>query len=239
MNALVSYQKLIPSNHAANSRLMTLLTTRYASQLRYESSSADVMVAMQTAKTFVELIAGTESEESLDLSTFYRECSSLLVKNPSSLKPADLLNLLNNFSANNQFKDKIVRDVLKLMRQDKYDIRAFNFDQLVSFIQIVSETQIQDVQVFRNYLDAAISQTVFTSEDLSANFRSFLKLMHNFALNSMLEEGATMFKFLILMKDAVNNNNKEIKHNLIGTIWTLIAREIKLTDAKQRLNTSD
>jgi len=56
--------------------------------------------------------------------------------------------------------------------------------------------------------------------------------MQNFALNSFLEEGATMYKFLILMKDAVNNNNRELRHNLIGTTWTLIAREIKLTDER-------
>jgi hypothetical protein len=124
------------------------------------------METMQTAETFVGLIAGTESEETLNLSSFQRECYNVLVKNPSNLKPADLLNLLNNFAAGKELKDSIVRDVLKLMRQDKYDIRTFNFDQLVQFIQIVSDTQIQDVQVFRNYLDAAISQNVFTDEDL-------------------------------------------------------------------------
>ena len=105
MNALVAYQKLIPSNHAANSKLMTLLTTRYASQLRQESSSTDVMLTMQTAKTYVGLIAGTESEESLNLSNFQRECYTLLVKNPSNLKPADLLNLLNNFATKKELKD--------------------------------------------------------------------------------------------------------------------------------------
>jgi len=107
---------------------MTLLTTRYAAQVKQESSSADVMRAMQTAKTFTELIAGTESEESLNLSVFHRECYNLLVKNPSNLKPADLLNLLSNFAAKKELKDMIVRDVLNLMRQDKYDIRSFNFD---------------------------------------------------------------------------------------------------------------
>lgn len=56
--------------------------------------------------------------------------------------------------------------------------------------------------------------------------------MQNLALNSMLEEGATMYKFLILMKEALNNNNKEIKLNLIGITWSLIAREIKLTDER-------
>lgn len=74
------------------------------------------MQAMQTAKTFVELISGTESEESLDLSAFHRECSNLLVKNPSSLKPADLLALLHNFASNQILKEKIIGDVLQLMR---------------------------------------------------------------------------------------------------------------------------
>jgi len=56
--------------------------------------------------------------------------------------------------------------------------------------------------------------------------------MQNFALHSLLEEGATMYKFLVLMKDALNNNNKDIKLNLIGITWSLIAREIKLTDER-------
>ena len=187
---------------------------------------------MQTVKTFVGLIAGTESEESLDISAFHRECSNLLVQNPSNLKPADLLNLLSNFSAKKELKDRIVLDVLKLMRQDKYDIRSFNFEQLVSFIEVVSETQIADVAVFRNYLNAAVAQNVFTHDDLSNNFRSFVKLMHNFALNSQLEEGATMFKFMVLMKEAVNSDSKVFKRDLIGVIWTLMAREIKLTDER-------
>lgn len=97
------------------------------------------------------------------------------------------------------------------MRQDKYDIRAFNFEQLVSFIQIVSETHIQDVSVFRNYLNAAITQNVFTDDDLANNFRSYVKLMHNLALNSFLEEGATTYKFLVLMKEALNKNHKDVR----------------------------
>lgn len=63
--------------------------------------------------------------------------------------------------------------------------------------------------------------------------------MHSFGLNSLLEEGATMFKFLILMKDAMNNNHRELNQNLIAVIWTLIARETKLTNERKRLNTSD
>ena len=59
------------------------------------------------------------------------------------------------------------------------------------------------------------------------------------SLHSLLDEGATTYKFLVLMKEALNNNNEEIKLNLIGITWSLIAREIKLTDERQRLNISD
>ena len=48
-----------------------------------------------------------------------------------------------------------------------------------------------------------------------------------------------MFKFMVLMKEAVNNDSKVFKRDLIGVIWTLMAREIKLTDERHRLNTSD
>ena len=51
----------------------------------------------------------------------------MLVKDTSTLQPEDLLSLLNDFIQSNEIKDKIVKDLLQLMREDKYDIRAFNF----------------------------------------------------------------------------------------------------------------
>ena len=41
-----------------------------------------------------------------------------------------------------------------------------------------------------------------------------------------------MFKFMVLMKEAVNSDSKVFKRDLIGVIWTLMAREIKLTDER-------
>ena len=85
------------------------------------------------------------------------------------------------------------------MREDKYDIRAFNFTQLVTFIQIVSETHYQDLPVFRNYLDAAISQGLFSDTDCKNDFGNMIKLMHSYALNSCSNDDATTYQFLLLL----------------------------------------
>ena len=53
-------------------------------------------------------------------------------------------------------KEKLIKDILIVMRQDKYDIRQFNLKQLTTFIKEVGDTQPEDLSVFKNYVDAAI-----------------------------------------------------------------------------------
>ena len=94
----------------------------------------------------------------------------------------------------------MVKTVLKYMREDRCDIRAFNFTQFVSFVNLVAEYQPQDLHVFRKYADAAITQDFFNENDLESNFGDFLGLMHTLALNGEPSNGAASYRLLLLLK---------------------------------------
>lgn len=106
----------------------------------------------------------------------------------------------------------------------------------------VGETQPQDLHVFKNYVDAAIVQNFFTNEDLKTNFSSLADLLQTYALNAEFDEDATVLKFLVLLKGKLAENENlspDLQKNLIGIIWTLIARETSITQAKGNLLTSE
>jgi hypothetical protein len=49
------------------------------------------------------------------------------MERPDKLKPAQLLVVLESFSVSEVARVKLIQDTLTAMRQDKYDIRGFNF----------------------------------------------------------------------------------------------------------------
>lgn len=117
------------------------------------------------------------------------------------------------------------------MREDSYDIRSFNFAQLSDFVEQVADSSPQDLLVFKNYIDQAITQEFFTDKDLQYSLGKFINLMQVLALNGQKVEGAAFFKFLTMVKNHISINNKdsikhiEVKNRLINLVWTLIYRE--------------
>lgn len=89
------------------------------------------------------------------------------------------------------------------MRTNQYDIRQFNFGQLVKFIDLVGKNQPQDLHVFRKYVDAAISQEYFKENELDSKIVDFTNVLLTFAMNGEPIDGPAMLKYLILLKNKV------------------------------------
>ena len=56
------------------------------------------------------------------------ECAKRLFEKPEKLKPQHLLEVLDSVSVSQHAKEQLVKDILAIMRQDKYDIRGFNLN---------------------------------------------------------------------------------------------------------------
>ena len=56
------------------------------------------------------------------------------------MSPVKLIDILERFKDSKDQQREIIGSVLQAMRQDKYDIRLFNFQQLVKFIEFVGES---------------------------------------------------------------------------------------------------
>jgi hypothetical protein len=114
------------------------------------------------------------------------------------------------------------------MRDDSYSVKDFNFSQFGSFVHLIHQSSPQDLHVFRKYADAAIIHHVFEDTDLKAYFESFIDLMHLFALNGDFAEGASSYKLLLMVNEAMSSEaimEKPIHDRLINIIWFMVLRE--------------
>ena len=86
----------------------------------------EIYFTMNSVKKFQEITGDSNlTEASLDTDRFMESCSSLIMKNSQFMNPSRLLAVLQNFD--HQQKEFMVKTILDSMREDKYDIRTFNF----------------------------------------------------------------------------------------------------------------
>ena len=223
---------------------MQTFVNRYVGLLRNDSrddSSAEILSTMQNVKLFVDSISNNLTEQTLHIDGLYTECSKRLMNRPEKLKPIQLIEVLDSVSVSAAARSRLIQDTLKVMRQDKYDIRQFNFSQLVTFVLAVADSQPQDLIVFKNYIDAAVIQNFFSDADLNSNFGSLIDLLHAYALANEMDDGAAMLKFMVMLKQQIYTGDlsPHTSSKLIGIIWTLISREISLVQKQGQLQTSD
>jgi hypothetical protein len=66
------------------------------------------------------------------------------------------------------------------MRENKYDIRRFNFTQVATVIQMIAQYQKQDLHVFFKYILSCLEQDFFPKKVIRENFQSYTHLFHLF-----------------------------------------------------------
>ena len=121
-----------------------------------DTVAPEIYFCMNSVKKFQEITKDSNlTEASLDTARFMESCSSIIMKNSQFMNPSRLLGVLQTFG--DQQKEFMVKSILESMREDKYDIRTFNFQQLCEFIDHVADCTPQDLQVFKNYVDQAIT----------------------------------------------------------------------------------
>lgn len=102
-----------------------------------------------------------------------------------------------------QQKLVLVQNILDTLRKEQYDIRQFNFSQLVAFIEHVADVKPQDLHIFTRYVDIAIAHYFFDEKEIEEKPQSLLMLIHALALHDQLKEGAAYFKFMLSITEAL------------------------------------
>jgi hypothetical protein len=148
--------------------------------------SQELLSAIQTVGQFSDLVDNNLSARTLDSATFHREATALMLKDIQKLGPDQVLKMILMFPAGSAQRKAFVERTMELLKRNDYDISKFSFPQLVSYITLVTESEVESATVFQNYLDKALSLRQFSDEELSDHFDAFTNIVHLFALEGCL-----------------------------------------------------
>ena len=73
----------------------------------------------------------------LDTAIFYENCLRLLEDRIDKARPDTILKSFDKFD-DPKLKNRFVASILKSMRENRFEVRRLNFNQLVQFIQFVA-----------------------------------------------------------------------------------------------------
>lgn len=124
----------------------------------------------------------------LDSTDFFRRATELMLKDMQKLNPDQLLKMIQMFPKGSAQRKAFVERTMGLLKQNNYDINKFSFSQLVSYISLVTESQVESLSIFQNYMDKAMSLRQFSDQELSDNFDAFTNIVHLFALHGCLKD---------------------------------------------------
>ena len=154
---------------------------------------------------------------------------SYILDNITTFEPVELIKTIKSFKKGSPQRAEFVKRLMMDLKRKNYDMTKFNFVQLVDMIELISETDIENVIIFQNFFDKAISLNQYSDADLLNDFEPFTKLIHVFALNGCLQNDQITKKFIVLLTDKIREKSETKKSmpglmndNLIMIIWTLI-----------------
>lgn len=96
----------------------------------------------------------------LELELFIDNCLRLLEDRIEKLRPEVFLRSIENFEEA-KLRQRYVSSILKAMRENKFDVRRFNFVQLSKLVQLVAQYQKADLHVFFRYVLSCVEQDFY------------------------------------------------------------------------------
>ena len=116
------------------------------------------------------------------------------------------------------------------MRENKFDIRRFNFTQLSQLTHLVAEHQKNDLHVFFKYILSCLDQDYYPKRVLTENFSSFSHLFHLFVSQGFIApQYLTRFyyTYVLILKEKVERESiQAVSYNeLVDVLWALIVTE--------------
>lgn len=156
-------------------------------------------------------------------------CLRLLEDRIDKLRPEVFFKSFDSFEEP-KLRQRYVGSVLKALRENKFDVRRFNFPQLAQLIQLVAQYQKADLHVFFKYVSNCVEQGIFSPAALRENFESFSRVFHLFVKEGFLSfENLTpiYYTYALTLKDKVEAQGVTSVGfaDIVHVLWTLLATE--------------
>jgi len=166
-------------------------------------------------------------QKDLDISQFVENCLRLLEDRIDKIKPETFFKSMTSFEEP-KLRQRYVASVLKALRENKFDVRRFNFSQLSQLIQLVAHYQKADLHVFFKYVSNCVEQGIFSAAALRENFESFTRIFHLFVKEGFVSyENLTpiYYTYALTLKDKVEAQGVASVgfSDIVHVLWTLLA----------------
>ncbi len=161
---------------------------------------------------------------------FIDNCLRLLEDRIEKLRPEVFLRSMENFEEA-KLRQRYVTSLMKALRENKFDIRRFNFVQLSKLVQLVAQYQKADLHVFFRYVLSCVEQEYFPKKVLREQFTSFSRLFHMFVREGFISaETPTRlyFSYVLTLKEKMETEGgaKAVSFDeIVHLLWALMATE--------------
>jgi len=184
LSILLKYKQIFKNDKERGDQINDL-TQFYVDRFNDSVKMADKQVETDVVLTSLENVRSLQKmqKETLgkdfDTVIFIENCLRLLEDRIDKLPPYTILRSFDSFE-DRKLRQKYVGTILKAMRDNKLDIRRFNFIQLSELITLVAQYQKEDLHVFFKYVLSCFEQDYYSKLTIQQNFGSYYQMFHLF-----------------------------------------------------------
>ena len=183
-NVLLKYKEIFKNDKERGEQIHSLgqfYIDRFNDSVNQRDKQVETEIVLQSlenVKALQKLQKASGSKE-FDNTLLIENCLRLLEDRIEKLKPEVVLRSFESFE-DNKLRGRYVNTLLKSMRDNKFEIRRFNFVQLSQLVELIGQYQRNDLHVFFKYVLSCIEQDFYSAQTLRDNFSSFSKMIHLF-----------------------------------------------------------
>ena len=120
-----------------------------------------------------------------------------------------------------------MKEFLDSLKENRYDVKSLEFGDLLDLIDLVAQYHPEDLHVFVNYINNALSHEIWSKPMINDNFHKMCELVNNLGLKGRMNDDQLMRKFTNILHDRLQSKfDGTVHHNLISIIWSLVYKDL-------------
>ena len=127
---------------------MQFYTNRYSiimNTLENENTTQEVLWVMNIVENFQNLAQKLLNKNILETSIFFQKTSDYLLNKTQSMNSESIMKVIELIENKPKEKQLFIKRVIQAFKQDKYNIKDLSFRDLVYFVGLVADNQIEDI----------------------------------------------------------------------------------------------
>ncbi len=138
LNILLKYKQIFKNDRERSEKITDLIQfyiERFNDSVKFSEKQVETEVALNSLDNVKALIALQKETQAKDLDTqaFFDNCLRLFEDRIDKMRPDTFIKSFDRFE-DQKLKSRYVNSLLRAMRENKFDIRKFNFSQLAQVI---------------------------------------------------------------------------------------------------------